>query len=779
MKTLDIKVKRQLGNLKVQAITIGLVVASGVSIFISSKSAYDSLFIAREKFYSSSFLSQGFVTLKRAPEQIKKNLSNIEGIGALRTRIVNEVILDIPGEIIPTSAKFVSLTEGINIPYIRKGKIPTGENEVLISESFAIANKLGPGDHIVGVIEGKKKSLVISGTALSPEYVYIFRGSNPLPDDKHYGIIWMDREGMESSFGMKGAFNDAIFMFAPNANTRSVIKKIDRELEPYGGYGAFDRDKLVSHSFLKDEFRQLKSTAYTLPMIFLGVAAFLLHIVSTRIISNEREQIATLKALGYPNIQIAAHYLKLISSISGIGALGGVFLGIYLGRAMTDLYGDYYKFPKLSFYFDPFLGLEGFIFGITAGVVGAFVSIRNVLKLDPAQAMRPPIPIVFKKSIIEIFSNSLNARSKMILRNLTRRPSRTLVSITGISTSVMIMVLGLFSKDAFNAMLDIQFNLLQRESVTVTFLRPISKNSLNELKHYPGVISAEGYRTVPVRIAKGHRTKEIGLQGIPENAKLRRLIGKNREALIPPTTGIFLNSVVAKKLEIRTGDEIFLNVLEGNRKKIKVKVEGTIDEILGQGAYMEIDSVNRLIGEGDSVNLVALKIDPKEENNLLLKLKDVPKISGVSTRSAILKIFYETMSRSILATAMIILIFASVIAVGVIYNTAMISLSERSFELGSLRILGFTNNEVFGILAGELAIEIISSLPLGCILGYMFAYLMLSATQTEGFTVPLIISNETYGISILTAIVTSIISFGILYKKINGMDLISILKVRE
>ncbi|WP_241548013.1 ABC transporter permease [Leptospira stimsonii] len=779
MKILDRKVFREMKSLKAQGVTIALVVAAGIAVFVASRSAYDSLFSAREKFYSSSYFAQGFVSLKRAPESILQNLIDVPGIGTIRSRIVQEAVLDIPNETLPTSGRFVSLSQGINVPHIRSGRLPKGDNEVLLSEAFAIANKLSPGNRIVGILQGEKKILTVTGIALSPEYVYIFRGTNPLPDDKHFGILWMDRKGMENAFGMVGAFNDAVFMFAPGTQKTSVLKRIDQILEPYGGYGAYDRDKLPSHSFLRDEFKQLKTMAYSLPMIFLGVAAFLLHIVSTRIISKEREQIATLKALGYSNIEIALHYLKIISVISGLGSILGVLVGIWLGDAMRNLYSEYYRFPHLVFIFNPSLGLIGILIGILAGALGTTYSIFGVLKLDPAQAMRAPVPMSFRKNWIETYTKTLSTQTRMILRNLTRRPARTLIAILGISTSVMIMVLGMFSRDAVNAMIEIQFDLLQRESITVSFLGPVSKTAVDDLQKDPAVLSAEGYRMIPIRIRVGHLSKEMALQGIPDKAELRRLVGKKRNILTPPSSGIFLNSGVAEKMKIKTGSQIQMEILEGNRKKIVVRVDGLVEELLGQGAYMDLNSVNQLLGEGESVNLIALRTDAKGESALLSRLKDVPKISGVSTRAGSLKVFTDTMSRSTLATTVILFIFASVISIGVVYNTAMISLSERIFELGSLRILGFTREEVFRILAGELGVEIIASLPIGCILGYAFAYLLMTTVETEGFKIPLIISYRTYAVAILMTLGTSVLSYFILYSKIKTMDLLSILKIRE
>lgn len=764
---------------KSQALTITLVIASGITVYLTSLSAYDSLLVSRNNFYAEYSLSQGFVSLHKAPESIILDISKIPGISYAEGRIIKDIVLDFESESIPSGGRIVTLTEGLNRLAVLQGRLPREKDETVISEAFSLANRLTPGSKLTALLEGKKKVLTVSGIALSPEYVYVFRPGGFLPDDKHYGILWMKKESVEEIFDMSEAVNDIVFDFAPNAKKNSVLKEVDQKLNIYGGLGSYDRDKLPSHSFLRDEFKQLRTTAFSIPMVFLGVAAFLLHIVSSRMISKQREQIATLKALGYGNRTIAFHYLKIILFVCILGSILGIIFGYYLGTQMVDLYGDYYRFPNLKFLFDPRLVIQAVLIGIISGMAGSLLSIRKATSLQPAQAMRPPSPENFSKSFLEEYWKDLPVIYRIAIRNLIRRPGRTVLFVLGVSSSAMIMILGLFSRDTMNSILKIQFEDLQRDTVTLNFQNAISSDSIFDIKKKEGVLLAEGYRSVPIRIRYGNSSKEIVLTGMPEGSSLRRLINERGQNVRVPEDGILLNSGLAEKFGIHKGDKLQLEVLEGQRIKTEVEVTGIINEILGQGAYKEIQSLNRLLREGDQINTVALWTDSSKEESLLNELKSYPKISGVSTRSRTLRIFYELMSKSVLATSLIIMIFACIISVGVVYNTALISLSERAFELGSLRILGFTKTEVFIILSGELTIVILASLPLGCLLGYFSGYAILSTVETEGFKIPLFIAPKTYVISIFTVLVTSLFSFWILYVKIKSLDLISVLKVRE
>lgn len=779
MKAIDKKLFRELSQMKSQVLTIALVVAAGISLFIASNSAYDSLLAARDSFYARSSFAGGFASLKKAPVSVKDRITKIKGITSIEDRIIQEAVLDLPGETLPASARLVTLPAALNKIIIEDGSLPETANEIAINRAFAKANKFKPGNRLNIVLNGRKKTFIIKAIALSPEYVYNFKPGSFLPDDKHYGIIWLSRSAIEDYFDFRGAFNNLTFNFSPNAYKEKTLKEIDAVLEDYGGYGAHDRNKLPSHSFLKDEFRQLRSNAIVLPFIFLSVAAFLLHIVAARIVSRQREQIASLKALGYSDKNTALHYLKLMWIISGTGSLLGVIGGIFLGNSMTNLYSVYYHLAGLKFIFNPWLVLTGIFFGLLAATLGTLYSVFTVLRLQPAQAMRPPMPETFKSTRLDAFMTRFSSSARMYVRNLLKRPLRTFLSVTGVALSVMIMVLGLFTTDAVDNMLNMQFNVLNRESMTISFIKPVTKRNLNSLLAIDGVLKAEGYRNSAVRIRAGHKQKEMSLSGIPQNAELRRLTNANNNIISPPPHGVLLNAGVAKKMGIKPGDKITVEILEGNRKKTQIRVSGLIDEVFGQGAYMRDSVLAKLLGETETITMAALFTDIKKEGHILGEIRKMPLVSSVSTRSTSLKVFYELMSQSTLSIVFIIIIFASAIAVGVVYNTAMISLSERTFEISNLRILGFTRTEVFSMLVYELGTIIFLALIPGCFLGYYAAVLIISSVEAEGFSMQLVISLRTYMNAILVTAFTALLSFLILYRKIKKMDMLSVLKVRE
>lgn len=781
MKKLNLKLIRDIQNIKSQFITVGLVISSGILYMVGSLISYETLLSARDKFYTKQNLANAFHYSQSAPRTILKNIHNLPGIVHIEDRLSEEVSVDFKGEKYPTTANLLSITNILNRVYITKGKIPVRSDEIAINQAFAIANQLDVGSNITVIISGKKNIMNISGIALSPEFVYIYRPGSLLPDDKHYGIFWMDKKAMESITNKEGSFNHLLFEFSFSKESQRIQtwNKIKEILKPYGSLGVQSIDRLPSYSLLNDEFKQLRSTALFLPIVFLSVAAFLLHIVMSRLIAKEREQIATLKAIGLNTLEIGIHYFKLTSIISLSGTIVGLTAGFYLGDFFTDLYGEYFKFPELVTRVPLWIVFLGLLIGFFSGVIGFWFSFKKINLLEPATAMRPPMPDNYQSSLLELWFSIKNPRWIMLMRNLLKNPLRTSLIVIGLSFSVMIMILGTFMKDTISYMMELQFETIQRETLSLSFTVPLNDSILNEISNKKGVLKTEGSRIVPIRIHHSNRFKESTIQGLDNMSELRRVLNENNQSIDIPKDGLLLNKDVAKDLNVKLGDMVFIEVLDGKQNEFSIPVAGLVKEILGQGIYLERKSLNRYLGEGYLINQVYILTDSGNEKKLIEYWKDVPNVSGMSSKTQLVEMFAEILERTMQATSVFILIFTGIIAIGVIYNTAMITLSERLYELGSLRILGFRVDEIFSILAWELFLQILLAIPLGCYLGYELSNAMLTMNDTEGFKLPSVVRPSTYSTAIFFTFLISGISFAIVYRRLKNMDLLSVLKVRE
>jgi putative ABC transport system permease protein len=786
MKTLDRKLLRDLWLMRSQAFTIALVVASGISAFVTLITTYDSLQWSRHSYYEEARFAQVFADVKRAPRPVARQIAELPGVAAVETTVVQDVTLDMPGVVEPVIGRMIGLESshqpGLNRLFLRQGRLPEASrrNEALVSEGFAKARGLQPGERIAALLNGKREELEIVGIVLSPEYIFASRGME-IPDDRGFGVFWVDRERLATAFDMEGAFNHVVLRLAPGASEAAVIDSLDHLLEPYGSLSAHGRADQNSHRILSQEINQQRTMATVFPTIFLGVAAFLLNVVLTRQVATQRDQIAALKALGYADFTIAAHYLKLVLAIVLAGVVLGLVLGAWLGYKLTAIYTLFFHFPQLIYRVQPWIPLTASAVTLAAAVAAALGTVRSIVSLAPAEAMRPPAPTRYRRMLLERIglAHLLSPQARMVIRTLERRPLRTLLTAFGIACSVAIIVSGTFWRDAVDYMIEVQFNMADRGDVTVAFAHPVARSALYEISHLPGVLRAEETRSVPVRLRASHHSYRTAVSGLPPNAELRQLLDVGLRRVPMAADGILLSQRLAERLQVKPGDRLQLESLEATRARREAVVTGVVNDMIGLAAYMDIAALNRLMGEGESISAVAVTLDPMRAGEFYAQLKQMPHVATVAIKGTLLHSFRETNARFLLFFTAIVTAFAAAIAVGVVYNSARIALAERAWELASLRVLGFTRHEVSGLLLGELAIEIALAIPLGLWLGYLLSVLIVALIQVETFTIPVMITPATYAYAALTILAAGVASSLIVRHRVDHLDLVAVLKTRE
>lgn len=787
MSLLDRKLLRDLRSLRGQVITIALVVTAGVAVFVASISTYNSLLGGRDRFYASGRFPQVFVTLKRAPLSIVPRLQAIPGVATVEPRIVRDVIVDWPAASLPVSARMVSLGKAGNEPlsrlYLRRGTAP-GSNDTrgaAISEAFAGANKVEPGTPIRVILNGKLQTFDITGIALSPEYVYAVKSGLPIPDDRFFAVLWVSRATAEAAFDMKGAFNDLVISLAPGTDPNSVIAALDRLLEPYGSVGAIALRDQPSNRFLGDELNQQKVMSITIPIIFFGIAGFLVNVALGRQVAAQREQIAALKALGFPNLPLALHYLKLVAVIVVIGSVLGTAGGVAFGRAMIASYQGFFRLPDLTFVLTPWSALVGAVVSFAAASLGVIAALRNVIRLTPAVAMRPAAPLRYRRSSLErlLSARWLTPPRLMVLRNLAGRPLRAALTTLGIALAIPMMVLGLFWRDAIDQMIEIQFNLVERGNVVVTFPHPLDRRIVGDLAREPDVLAVEGERIVPVRLRAGHRSDVTSVIGLPPAGELRVPHDSRLRPIVIAPDGITLTRRLAERLGVAQGDEVTIEVMEGKRHRRNLPVSAVVDEVIGMSSYMDINALNRLTGEGDVVSAAALFVDPSALPTLSRRFKQLPVIESMSMKSYTLASFIDKIGNLVLVTAGILTGFAVIIAVGVVYNSSRIGLQERAWELASLRVLGFTRAEVARILFSEFLIETLLAIPVGIGLSQGIVDLIAGLQSNESFQVPGTIGTHTFAAASLVVLAAAAASAYVVRRRIDRLDLVAALKSRD
>jgi putative ABC transport system permease protein len=787
MKALDRKLWRDLWKMKGQAFAIILVIVSGVSAFVLLISNMNSLIVTRDTFYKDYAFAEVFASLKRAPESLKQRIREIPGVDKVETRVVADVKLDIKGFPEPVTARLVSVPETgepiLNKLYIRRGRMvdPRKDNEVLVSEAFAEAHGFKLGDSFGAIIHGRWKRLFIVGTALSPEFIIQSRPGALSPDYKRYGILWMGGEALGTAYQMKGAFNDLVLTLARGVNVEGVLVQIDAILDPYGGFGSYGRKDQISNRFLTEEFKQLRRSAEIFPTIFIAVAAFLLNVVVSRTVSLQREQIAVLKAFGYSNRAIGMHYIKMVLLIVLIGVAGGLGVGVWLGRGLGRIYMEFYRFPYLMYELQPSVAMTAGLITLAAALAGTLYSLRKAAILPPAEAMRPEPPTRYKVTIMERLGlgRLLSHPARIILRNVSRRPLKSFFTVTGIALSCAIMIGGTFSKDAVDFMVNVQFRLSQKEDMTVSFVEPTSKKAVYELKGLTGVQRAEVFRSVPVRLRYEHRSYRTSIRGNEPGGALSFLLDTRLKPFDLPPEGIVLNDYLGMILGVKPGDMLTVEVMEGNRPVRQVPVAGLVKQYIGLQGYMDLSALSRLMREGNAISGAYLAVDSSHQNEIYRKLVEMPRVAGAVVRKDEILNFYETQTEYLLFFTFVTMVLAGIIAFGVVYNSARIALAERSHELASLRVLGYTRAEISYIFLGELGLLTLAAIPTGFVLGTGLCEYIAWALSSDLFRIPPVIEAATYSLAASVVVVSACLSGMIVRHRLDHLDLVAVLKAKE
>lgn len=787
MRALDRKLVRDLLRIWAQSLAIALVLACGIMVLVMSDGTLRSLSETRSAYYDRNRFADVFAQATRAPQSLLPQIAGLDGVAQAEARIVEPAVLDLEGMVEPATARILSLpvsgSPRLNLPILRTGRLPDPQRpeEVLLSEPFALANHLNPGDRFRITLNGQRRELRVTGHVLSPEYIYTIGPGSLMPDDVHFGLIWMNEAALASAFDMDGAFNDLTVSLSRGASEPAVIAAIDRLLAPYGGTGAYGRDRQVSHVFLNSEFQQLSTIAVVMPPIFLIVSAFLVNMVLGRLILLERAQIGLLKAIGYSTRAIAWHYLKLTLGIGVVGVTLGLLGGWWAGAWMTRMYSDFFRFPWLIY--DPGWGSVALsaALGMAAVVAGAVRAVLASARLSPAVAMSPAPPPVFRRSWVDRLGRVLGLRqtTMMILRSITRWPGRAAVTFFGVASSVAVLVVCFYMFDAMDLLMDEIFVRGNRQDVTLVLSGARNDTAVEDARTLPGVREVEGAFALPIRLSHGPLSRLTTLQARPERSDLTRLLDAAGRVVEVPPTGLVLPERLADRLGVGQGSLVQVELLAPPRETWTVPVSAVVRQSLGEEVHMAPAEVFRRMRQPSQVNQLNLMTDPAAMPALYARIKATPAIAGMILWSDAKRQIDATMNESIRIVTVVFSALGGLITIGVVYNAARIQLAERTHELASLRVLGFSRGEVGFVLVGEMMLLSTLAIPVGWVVGYGFGILVHSGFSTDVVSMPFVVTRRTYALAGILVFATALAAALWVRRRLDRVDLVAALKQRE
>ncbi len=782
------KLLRDLKDNKAAYIACVVVIGIGLMVFTFSAIVLENLQAAKDDFYRDYNFADGFIRVRGIPDAEINRIKQIEGVAYLEGRLVKDVRVLLPGKDESIFLRLVSTVpgerEGLNRVQMLKGEEPDGRSrDLVVAPDFFAANELNLGDILPVIAAGHIYDLRISGVGQSPEFVYALRTAQDIyPNPETFGIAHVPLSVMRSIFQEGESYNDLVFSLNPGYSYEDVEARMKPRLERYGLESMYPKKDQVSEVILNQELDQMRGMVTTLPVLFLFVAAVILYILIKRMVEQQRGQIGTLKAFGYTNREILVHYISYAVIIGIAGGILGGLSGIWISFPLTELYKEFFSLPGLESHFSLKYMLADILMATSFSLVAGYFAGTDILKLQPAEAMRPPTPPEGGKTWLEqqqLYWNCLNIQGKMATRNIFRNKARAFFTMLGITFAFAMIATTWYFQAITEVMITDQFVKVQTHSAKVVFSSPQAKDAVvREIGRFPGVNRVEPVLEVPALLRHNWHEKGSVIMGLSQDSQMYNILTDSGEKLHPPSNGVLLSSRLAELLEVKQGDFIEIDSFYNGGKAVNVEVVDVVPQYLGVNAFMEIDALSALLKQSKMATSVLVDLEQDSLSALKDKYQDSERIAVVEDRGAMLATFNELME-SYGYMIYVLAIFALITGFAVVYNSSIVSLSERQRELASLRVLGMSPGEVLQILTFEQWFISIFAMITGIPLTILLIKGMADSMNNDMFSIPFIVEFFPFIMAILGTAFFVVIAQWTINKKIHKLSMVEVLKERD
>ncbi len=792
MTTLNRKLLRDILHSWQLLLAVSGIIAVGIGCFIGMLSAAQNLEFARSSYYSACRLADFWLDLKKAPTQEARKLAMVPGVSEIRDRIQFRVLLDLPHTPKPIGALVISLPDEqepvINNIILRKGTYFTHgrANEAIVSEKFAEARHIEPGDTITAILNNQRKDLLVTGTAISSEFVYMTSPGSMIDEPGSYGHFYIKRSFAEDTFGFNNACNSIVGLLAPEArrNSQAIVSTLSERLEPYGVFIGLPRSEQFSPMVLDGELKQLKSMAYIFPLFFLIVAALILNVLMVRMAEQQRTVIGTLKAMGYENRVLIIHFMKFAATAGLLGGILGALLGYYLAGITTTMYVEYFSFPQLTNIFYPSLILIGIFVSMLFSILGTLKGVRQIMRLEPAEAMRQAPPAAGGFVFLEkfrFFWKRLDAQWQMILRGLLRNKGRMLMAIFSASMGSCIVVLSFGFVDSMNEMVRLQFERVLLSDYHLTFNNEMDYSGFDEIRRLPGVTHAEPVFNVACTFKVRNHLKQGGIMGILRNGKLTTPLNGDGQAVTLPKAGLLMTDRLMERLEIKPGDYVEVIPVKGERTPKRLPVIQGIDSMLGLMVYADYTWLNHVLGQQKIISEVRVLATHSitEKNRFLEKIREMPGLETLTDLGEQKEALNRQLNGAMRVSAVIMIVFAAVIFFGAILNGTLIAITERQREMATFRTMGYYNSEVGRLFLRENLLNNVIGTLIGLPLGHWLLVVTMEGFATDAYSFPATMNALSYLYTLLLAIGFVLISHFFVMRKLKRQNWVEALSLKE
>ena len=792
MSILNRKLLRTIRTTRGQFIGLVFIVTLGVMVYIGMGTAYGNLSRSQQNFYQATNFADYYFQVVRAPSSVSSKIESISGVAKASGRIQSDVSLlkeDSQRAVGRITSYNLPQTGEVNQLHLLSGRMfasrsSGGGIEVLLDPQYAAANYIQIDDTITIIAAGRKINLHVVGTAISPEFIYTLPDAAAMmPDPLNFGIIMMATEQAQLILDMPGQINQIMIKLAPGADEQAVQNRVEELLQSYGNTASYPRKDQLSHAMLQAELDGLKVNSHFLPLVLLLIAAAIQFVILNRLVKSHRTQIGIMKAIGYSDAKIIGHYIAYALCVSGLGCVSGIIAGVFLASFMSAIFSLYFNLPQAIGEINLLTLLQSVALGISIGVISGFLAVRSVIRINPAEAMRLPAPPQGNKILLERWAGlwgRLNSAWRMSLRSISRNRSRSLVTTLGVMSAVVLLVFSMFTNDAVDYMLNRNFQEVNHYDYTVRLAEPIEYREIQYWQQWEDIYQIEPQLEMPIKIHYNGRSEDELCIGMLSDSDLKRVLNQAGERLQIPEEGMLISRRMAQRLGVTSGEKIKVETkLSGSTTRTsELLVIGINDQLMGSGSYVSLETANRMLNEKKIVNSLMFRAVPGNADIIENRFNEMPMVSSVTSRAEELQSFHNLLDTTIILIGVMVLLSA-LLGLVIVYNSSIMAFNERKRELASLKVLGYSNAEVAGILRKETWLLAIIGTILGLPAGKGLGQLYLASVSTDLYSLPVIIYPRSYLMAAIGAVVFVVIGQYLALRKSRELDMVEVLKNRE
>ena len=791
MKKLYIKSFRDLLKNKFQLLAVMIVVILGSMLFIGFSSTADIEKDYIDKYYSESNLPDLWLYYQSISKEKANELKEIDGVKDILTRYENRFCVDSFEYQSELTLMSLDKSSDISNPYIVSGKLPSDNHDIAIDKEYAKANNIKLGDKIVISCYGYETQVTVTAEVESVEYLVKLPDTlSDIPNHKAYGIGYIKEELYEEEFGMSDSYNEVLIDLINNDDADKIALQAEEMTKDETFLYSAPRELNSSYTMFQSQIEQSISFATLCPVVFFVIAAVMIFITLTNTISRQRKQIGIMKSLGYKNINILTHYITGPAIICVAGSIIGGLIGSYaVPSFMLNAIGGQYDLPDIGI--EVYLSniLPSAVLILLCAVVSVALACHKIIRENTASMMRPVSPKDEHKLLIERcnkFWNKLSTSSRVVFRNIFSNKTRTILNAIGIIGSTAVIIVGTGLGDSVDDLLRIQYEEILICDAEVRFNSTVTNDNgsvsavdLSDID-VPEGTEALPYSDILCRFDSDDNVTYVNLIAFEEQNydKYYSVQDENGNSLMTNDDGIIISQRLCKKYGYEKGDTVKFKTIDPNfeSKDIEAKITDISYQYLTQQIYCTPAFLEKCGITPNPLNMHLIidenKISYEETENHFL---DMPEINSVKSVDKIATDMIEYCSTAI-RTVVILVIAAFIISLAVVSCISSINYTERKRNLATMKVMGYSNRNIFGLFVKENIFITIIGLIAGIPLGLVLLNVILEAHETTTCAYPHPDCTSNVIIAFVLVILFTLVANYTVRKKVNKLNMVDNLK---